>query len=632
MKEDAGQRAESAQKVLDSLKGLQLLFDVQRMQRGDCTVAVEIERKAKSGDGHSSWILADLYRTGLCIQTSKQEMARWLQKAADQGHINATFELGLAYQSGDGVGVDLQNAEKLFRVAAEHGNSSAAYSLGEMYKDGNGVPQDLRLALSWFEKSLDLGNQKAAVILALLHLRGDIAGQIDPISALRYARPAADDGNSIAQWVAAVALEALALEAGADNNRTVFIEAHKWSNLASTAAQEKISEGAKEIRSRLEELMTPAEISQAQQAASSWNPGSLIPPKPRRKPWTIARIDTTTADDLSESDARAKLRELGVPITKQTFQDAVATDNLGLVKLFHRAGASLDTKIGLDGYPPIYIAADWGSRNVFDYLIASGANVNAVAENSGMTALVRAIGHKRPYMIDKLLEVGAIVSPDPRYSSDGVGIFAGNSALLYAIMDNDLELVRRLFDHGASIHETYKLGDTPLLAAVDESPEMVSEILSRGADPNAVDDLGRTPLHHAMERGTFDIEIVKRLLESGADPTGGDYELPPIYGALWTGHSDAIKLFLEFGVDPNVRFYIPRQNIPIIAENALRQILMNGGTPLMVSAQLGHAAATSVLLENGSDPAIEIVVGNETLSAVHIAKREGHTLVLEMLK
>ena len=250
-----------------------------------------------------------------------------------------------------------------------------------------------------------------------------------------------------------------------------------------------------------------------------------------------------------------------------------------------------------------------------------------------MTALVRAVIYKKPYMIDKLLEVGATAKQDPRYKFGRTGdLLAGDSALLYAIMGNNLELLQKLFDHGASIRETYQWEETPLMVAVGESPEMVSEILSRGADPNITDMFGQAALHHAMDKEPFDSEIVNRLLEAGADPTGGDYAIPPIYAALWTGDSNVTKILLNSGVDPNLRFHIPPEHIPVNAGKALRQILMNGGTPLMVVAQLGHAAATKVLLENGSDPAIEMLVANEHVTAVEIAKREGHILVLEMLK
>ena len=129
VRKDAERRVEAAQKAIEGIEMLQLLFQEQQMQRGDCSAAVEIEGKAKTGDAQSQWFLADLYRQGLCVQVSKQQMAHWLQKAAGQEHIVATFELGLAYLSGDGVAADPQRAARLFGTAAGQGNNLAALNL-----------------------------------------------------------------------------------------------------------------------------------------------------------------------------------------------------------------------------------------------------------------------------------------------------------------------------------------------------------------------------------------------------------------------------------------------------------------------------------------------------------------------
>jgi hypothetical protein len=44
----------------ESLKMMEWLVLTQRMQKGDCSPAIEIEGKAKSGDAEPQWFLADL--------------------------------------------------------------------------------------------------------------------------------------------------------------------------------------------------------------------------------------------------------------------------------------------------------------------------------------------------------------------------------------------------------------------------------------------------------------------------------------------------------------------------------------------------------------------------------------------
>ena len=62
------------------------------------------------------------------------------------------------------------------------------------------------------------------------------------------------------------------------------------------------------------------------------------------------------------------------------------------------------------------MATDYGAQGVFDYLLAKGADVNSPALETGMTPLVRAIGHNRTYMVQRLLSAGASAKQDPTLS------------------------------------------------------------------------------------------------------------------------------------------------------------------------------------------------------------------------
>jgi hypothetical protein len=186
--------------AIEALESLELLSLGQQMRKGDCSPAIEIEGKAKSGDAESQWYLADLHRTGLCVKQSAEEAARWLEAASLQGYARAQYELGVAYYSGTGVQKNYAQAVQNFRKASEGGIAKAARVLGVIYREGGGVPQDRQKAVYWFERAIDLGNLEAASDVAAMFLAED------PERALAYSLPAADKGDKTAQLATAYAL------------------------------------------------------------------------------------------------------------------------------------------------------------------------------------------------------------------------------------------------------------------------------------------------------------------------------------------------------------------------------------------------------------------------------------------
>ena len=104
-----------------------LKAQAQQMKKGDCSPAIEIEGKAKSGDAESQWLLADLYRIGLCVGQSAEETVRLLEAASQQGYAQAQYELGLAYYRGTGVQKDYAQAVRNFSEASEGGKIVQAH-------------------------------------------------------------------------------------------------------------------------------------------------------------------------------------------------------------------------------------------------------------------------------------------------------------------------------------------------------------------------------------------------------------------------------------------------------------------------------------------------------------------------
>lgn len=100
-----------------------------------------------------------------------QVAAEWLEKAAEQGHVEAAFELGNLYHFGQ-LPRDAQEARRWFRKAAEAEHAEAAMELGsQLAYDretalGERVPSEPKEAIRWFGIAHDRGVASAAVTLA----------------------------------------------------------------------------------------------------------------------------------------------------------------------------------------------------------------------------------------------------------------------------------------------------------------------------------------------------------------------------------------------------------------------------------------------------------------------------------
>ncbi|WP_345371590.1 caspase family protein [Algivirga pacifica] len=151
--------------------------------------------------------------------------------------------------------------------------------------------------------------------------------------------------------------------------------------------------------------------------------------------------------------------------------------------------------------------------------------------------------------------------------------FLGNaqSALLQAVKDNNLTNVRFLHNQGAKLNvQDGELKITPLMVAVEQlHVEIVSFLLEKGADPNITDANKKAPLHYVFsafdkavregdqekalkkEKKTF--QIVKLLLDYGANPNTELVGPSPLHLAAWLGLPKVGQILLEHGADINAQ-------------------------------------------------------------------------------
>jgi ankyrin repeat protein len=121
-----------------------------------------------------------------------------------------------------------------------------------------------------------------------------------------------------------------------------------------------------------------------------------------------------------------------------------------------------------------------------------------------------------------------------------------------AALHGNAESIELLLAAGVDVNGTNKYGATPLIYATGDRNK-VRALLAHGADPNRASLLGTTPLIAAA--GYPDsARSLALLLEAGANihatnKTGFD----AVWRAAYGGHTEAVKLLLKRGANPNTR-------------------------------------------------------------------------------
>jgi len=146
-----------------------------------------------------------------------------------------------------------------------------------------------------------------------------------------------------------------------------------------------------------------------------------------------------------------------------------------------------------------------------------------------------------------------------------------------------------------------------LQALVHKHPDLLPILASNGADPDDSDGFGETALGHAVE--FCDSNVVKQLLELGADPEVESLMTKPLVQAALFGKTDNVRVLLEHGANPNS----PQAS---------------GLTALLEATRYGYREIVELLLKHGADLGYK---GPGGLNASAVAKRAGKRDMVELL-
>jgi ankyrin repeat protein len=205
----------------------------------------------------------------------------------------------------------------------------------------------------------------------------------------------------------------------------------------------------------------------------------------------------------------------------------------------------------------------------------------------GVTALMYAIMSEDPEIVELLYELGADV--------DAADIY-GTSVLMYTVITNNEDIFDLLFPEIDKINKQSGNGNTALIyAAQIGNVNFAQQLIDRGADVSITNRDGLDALMFASAFGHF--TMTDMILFYGGDPerSARDGSTALHFAALY-GHYEIAGLLMESGADPEAK------------DNF-------NNTPLMVSVFGRNLETAWYMIESGAEPGV-VNLNNHTPLAI----------------
>ena len=285
------------------------------------------------------------------------------------------------------------------------------------------------------------------------------------------------------------------------------------------------------------------------------------------------------------------------------------------IKLLLDNGADL-TVVDGEGLTPLMNAAENGSLACLEAIVIGHADKDYVNvfSKGGLSALIIASAHGNKEAVEFLIKSGA----DMNAVHDDNQV----TALMYAAASGHIEVIKVLVAAGVDLHSLHSNGGTALLeAATGGEPLAMQVLLEAGANHDFVDFDGVTPLMAVASQGheqgmQLIVDHLKKDLSEEdlkthinlASFSGGTSVMFSAAG----GHGEVTKKLIELGADVHAIARATQGYLDKLKKNEEEGIVENddgphvdGVTAMHVAAQGGHMDVVKILIEAGVDVTVK---------------------------
>lgn len=245
-----------------------------------------------------------------------------------------------------------------------------------------------------------------------------------------------------------------------------------------------------------------------------------------RKVKKIIRHDRTMKINIKDNDTNTPL----IIASREGYS--------GIVKVLISAGADLEAKglfMDTKGISALSVSILAMKPEIAKILIIAGANINAEDEEDMDTPLHEVCYRGYPGIAQMLIERGADVNHQNRFSHAPLGTAANYG---------HIEIIKNLLTAGANINYDNDGWGIALLSAANgrvDSEELITTLVNAGSNINMQGIFDDTALIMAANRGK--IITVKALLRLGADKSVKDFKGRTAYDiAIEKGHLEVANL------------------------------------------------------------------------------------------
>lgn len=283
-----------------------------------------------------------------------------------------------------------------------------------------------------------------------------------------------------------------------------------------------------------------------------------------------------------------------------------------LAKILIAKGARSDIH-NSDGKDALALAFEHNHKELFQLLFEKSPG-SLPTEMDIFSAYFWLPSHRRLEIIQNMIESGTDISTQNKL---------GKTLLMYAVEDNDQEMIDLLVHNKANLDLIDRDGNSALVLAMEAKNEKIARLLIQsGADINIKPQYGKSAFHLAIENGQESLAIL--LVEKGAIK---NVDLKTIDMAVKSGCNDLAQM-LSLKIDPC--FVDPRGNTMLMEAVRLNKLpmvktLISGGADVN-AMNFGGPGSTVLMLARGKHDIIEVLIENNV--NLDARNRNGETALL----